>query len=332
MKTLLDEIFEKGTATTQYAITGQDGSNAVPLYSLADTVEEIIKSGKVADRSGLNCVKFTYRVFVEVMRAQGISNNKSSVCSTMEDPCYHIPQIQNKGPLFPHEKRLAFILTWYSNNGHDQWKNIAERGYGAPGALFAAGLAEAPYAVSREELIRLCQDKTLPAGTFLQVWKSNSDFQQVRETSKSIDGHSCILRGCQGQKIFIADQYGDNKLLNARWQYIIAARPKQLYRVPILPGEMRQTPRGLSLDQLKKAVRYNVAYGSKIGWQPYISKIVKFLGINERLASSDAALARRVYQWQRTNLGPHTADGKLGPATWRKMSAKLGIKKAALVR
>lgn len=70
---------------------------------------------------------------------------------------------------------------------------------------------------------------------------------------------------------------------------------------------------------LEKAMRSNRVYGSTLGWKSEMPRIRALL----RLPSvhDDAQLARAIFGWQRRRR--LTADGMLGPLSWRRMKPEL---------
>ncbi|MDY7016339.1 MAG: peptidoglycan-binding domain-containing protein, partial [Cyanobacteriota bacterium] len=71
-----------------------------------------------------------------------------------------------------------------------------------------------------------------------------------------------------------------------------------------------------------RAVTRNRKWGEKLGWQKHYDEIVRLLH-NQPYTPNEEEFAELVYQWQRRN--NLTPDGIIGPNTWARMKAVLGI-------
>lgn len=73
-----------------------------------------------------------------------------------------------------------------------------------------------------------------------------------------------------------------------------------------------------------KAVEYNLKHMASVGWQPYASTILTWLASTTPfMLTDDRTFAQAIARWQQQQ--GLTPDGKIGPNTWTRMKAALGI-------
>jgi len=73
---------------------------------------------------------------------------------------------------------------------------------------------------------------------------------------------------------------------------------------------------------LERAVAQNRRYAQSLGWQQHIDRIVSLLGFTD-MTPAERPFAQAVARWQSTR--GLSADGAIGPATWRRMQQDLGL-------
>ncbi|NIP56362.1 MAG: hypothetical protein GWN55_07845 [Phycisphaerae bacterium] len=73
---------------------------------------------------------------------------------------------------------------------------------------------------------------------------------------------------------------------------------------------------------LGRAVRSNQSYGRKLGWDAHYDQIESLLGFTDH-CPDEKIFAKAVASWQRTQ--GLKADGIIGPRTWSRMRALLGL-------
>jgi murein DD-endopeptidase MepM/ murein hydrolase activator NlpD len=176
-------------------------------------------------------------------------------------------------------------------------------------------------------------DKTLPSG--LKIGKTVEPGQLIAYVGRNPKGSSMLhfemyKKGTKHAMQWFKGKKTPDEILNPT-KYLLHLRDLGLRAdvlnkntpVPdrdIVNGHMFGSSNGLDIQ---KAIRLNEQYARQLGWGNYVWDIERLLGFTN-MSPSRELFAEEVFKWQlRNGLNGASADGIIGPTSWKLMRAQL---------